>query len=54
MEENIRYLEGIELSLMLGVSRLDELLMERFVTSNPAHQMGTGYIWVGIREVEEG
>ena len=40
MEENIGYLQGIELLAVLGVSTLQQLLIELGASYYPSHQMG--------------
>ena len=51
MEENIGYLQGIEL---LAVSTLQQLLIELGTSYYPSHQMGSCHIRVGIRKIEQG
>lgn len=53
MEEDIGYLERIELSLAFAVARLQQLLIEGVATGNPAHQVGTCHFWSGIWEIEQ-
>ena len=51
MEENIGYLQGIEL---LAVSTLQQLLIELGASYYPSHQMGSCHVRVGIRKIEQG
>ena len=52
MEENIGYLQGIELLAALVVSTL--LQLELGASYNPSHQMGSCHVRVGIRKIEQG
>ena len=51
MEENIGYLQGIEL---LAVSTLQQLLIELGASYYPSHQMRSSHVRVGIRKIEQG
>ena len=52
MEENIAYVQGIELLAVLGVSTLQQLLIELGASYYPSHQMGSCHVRVGIRKIE--
>ena len=54
MEENIGYLQGIELLAVLGISTLLQLLIELGASYYPSHQMGSCHVRVGIRKIEQG
>jgi len=54
MEENIGYLQGIELLAALGVTTLYELLVKRRASYYPSHQMVSGHVGVGIGKIEQG
>ena len=54
MEENIGYLQRIELLAALVVSTLLELLVELGASYYPSHQMGSSHVRVGIRKIEQG
>ena len=54
MEENIGYLQGIELLAVLVVSTLQQLLIELGASYYPSHQMGSSHVRVGIRKIEQG
>ena len=54
MEENIGYLQGIELLAALVVSTLLQLLIELGAIYYPSHQMGSCHVRIGIREIEQG
>ena len=54
MEENIGYLQGIELLAVLGISTLLKLLKELGASYYPSHQMGSCHVWVRIRKIEQG
>ena len=53
MEENIGYLQGIELLAVLGVSTLQQLLIELGASYSPSHQMGSCHARVGTRKIEQ-
>ena len=54
MEENIGYLQGIELLATLVVSTLLQLLIELGAFYYPSHQMGSCHVRVRIRKIEQG
>ena len=54
MEENIGYLQRIELLAALVVSTLLQLLVELGASYYPSHQMGSCHVRVGIRKIEQG
>ena len=54
MEENIGYLQGIELLAVLCVSTLQQLLIELGASYYPSHQMGSSHVRVGIRKIKQG
>ena len=54
MEENIGYLQRIELLAALVVSTLQQLLVELGASYYPSHQMVSCHVRVGIRKIEQG
>ena len=54
MEENIGYLQRIELLAALVVSTLQQLLVELGASYYPSHQMGSCHVRVGLRQIEQG
>ena len=54
MEENIGYLQRIELLTALVVSTLLQLLVELGASYYPSHQMGFYHVRGGIRKIEQG
>lgn len=54
MEENIGYLQRIELLAALVVSTLQQLLVELGASYYPSHQMGSCHVRVGIWKIEQG
>jgi hypothetical protein len=54
MEENIGYLQRIELLAALVVSTLLQLLVELGASYYPSHQMGSCHVRIGIRKIEQG